>query len=108
MVLEVNRKLRVSKLQCLSHNHAQLNRVFVRTSPRQNRVMMQTWPILTVTGGDPESRLGKKENQRESGSMTLRVKKMRKWWRPKRNGCEFSEVPNEIYSLPTTLRVDQS
>ena len=45
----------------LSHNHAQLNRVSAVISLQNNRVMTQTWPILTVTGGDPESRLGRKE-----------------------------------------------
>ena len=70
--------------------------------------MMQTWPILTVTGGDPESRLERKEKQRESGSMSLMVKKAMNWWRLKRNGCEFTVVPDESYSLPMTLKVDLS
>ena len=36
------------------------------------------------------------------------VKKVMSGWRPKRNGCEFTVVPGEIYSLPTILRVDPS
>ena len=107
MVLEMNRKLRGDRLQCPSHNHAQLNRVSVMTSLQKNRVM-QTWRILTVTGGDPESRLGRKEKQRESGSMSLVAKKAMNRWRLKRNGCEFTVVPDEICSLPVTLRADQS
>ena len=95
-------------LQCLNHNHAKLNRVSVMASPQENKVMMQTWPILTVTGGDPESRLGRKEKQRESGSMFWVAKKAMNGWRLKRNGCEFTVVPDEIYSLPITLKVDPS
>ena len=30
------------------------------------------------------------------------------WWRPKRNGCEFTVVPDEFCSLPKTLRADLS
>ena len=56
-----------------------------------NNAMMQTLPILTVTGGDPESRLGRKEKHRESGSMSLMVKKAMIGWRLKRNGiCSLS------------------
>ena len=36
-------------LLCLSHNNAQVNRVSAVTSLQKNRVMTQTWPILTVT-----------------------------------------------------------
>ena len=36
------------------------HRVSVMTSLRENKAMMQTWAILRVTGGDPESRLGRK------------------------------------------------
>ena len=97
-------ELRGDPLQCLNHNHAQLNRVSVMASPQENKVMLQTWPILTVTGGDPESRLGRKEKQRESGSMSLVAKKAMDGWRPKRNGCEFTVVPDEIRSLPMTQR----
>ena len=32
--------------------------------PPREQSEMQTWPLLTVTGGDPESRLGRKEKQR--------------------------------------------
>ena len=88
--------------------HAQLNRVSVMASSQENKVMMQTWPILTVTGGDPESRLGRKEKQRESGSMSLVAEKAMNRWRPKRNGCEFTVVPDEICSLPVALRADLS
>ena len=37
MVLEMNRKLRRDPLQCLSHNHAQLNRVSVMASLQENK-----------------------------------------------------------------------
>ena len=36
---------------------------------------------------------------------SLMVKTVMNGWRPKGNGCEFTVVPDEIYSLPTTLRV---
>ena len=65
--------------------------------------MMQTLAILRVAGGDPESRLGTKKKQRESGSMSSMAKKAMNGWRPKRNGCEFTVVPDEICSLPTKL-----
>ena len=65
--------------------------------------MMQTWAILRATGRDPESRLGRKEKQRESGSMSLMAKKAMNGWRLKRNGCEFTAVPDEICSLPTNF-----
>ena len=73
MVLEMSRKFLGNPLRSLnhdqSHSHAQLNRVSVMTSLREIKVMMQTWAILRVTG-DPESRLERKEKQRESGSMS--------------------------------------
>ena len=78
------------------------------TSLRENKAMMQTWAILRVTGRDPESRLGRKEKQRESGSMSLMVKKAMNGWRLKRNGCESTVVPDEVYSLSITLKVDLS
>ena len=56
----------------------------------------------------PRESLGRKEKQRESGSMSLMVKKAMNGWRLKRNGCEFTVVPDEIYSLPMTLKVDLS
>ena len=34
------------------------------------------------------------------------VKKAMNGWRLQRNGCEFTVVPDEICSLPTTLRAD--
>ena len=43
-----------------------------------------TWAIPRVTGGDPESRLGRKEKQRGSGSVSLMAKKAMHGWRPKR------------------------
>ena len=64
------------QLRCLSHNHAQLNRVWVLINLRENRAMMRTWAILRVTGGDPESRLWKKEKQRGSGSTPSMTKKV--------------------------------
>ena len=36
------------------------------------------------------------------------VKKAMNGWRLKRNGCEFTVVPDEIRSLPPTLRADLS
>ena len=42
MVLVTNRKLRVDPLQCLNHNHPQLNRVSVMASTPENKAMMQT------------------------------------------------------------------
>ena len=69
---------------------------------------MQTWPILTVTGGDPESRLERKGKQRESGSMSLMVKKAMNGWRLERNGCEFTVVPDEICSLTIILMLELS
>ena len=36
------------------------------------------------------------------------AKKVTNGWRPKRNECEFTVVPDEICSLPTTLREDLS
>ena len=56
----------------------------------------------------PESRLERKEQQIESGSLCLMVMKVMNGWRPKRHGCEFTVVPDEICSLTTTLRVDLS
>ena len=91
MVLVLNRKLRGDPLQCLNHNHAQLNRMSVMASPQENKVMTQTWPILTVTG-----------------RRRLVAKKAMNGWRPKRNGCEITVVPNEIFALPVTLRADPS
>ena len=38
----------------------------------------------------------------------MNVKKAMNGWRLKRNGCEFTVVPDEICSLPTTLRADLS
>ena len=38
-----------------------------------NRTMMRTWAILRVTGGDPESRLWKKEKRRGPGLMMKKV-----------------------------------
>ena len=32
------------------------------------------------------------------------TKKAMKGWRPKKNGCESTVVPDEICSLPTTRR----
>ena len=58
--------------------------------------MTRTWTILRVTGGDPESRLGRKEKQR----MSLMAKKAMNGWRPKRNGCEFT--------VATTVKADLS
>ena len=83
MVLDMNR------------HHAQLNRVPKLTSLRENRA------ILRVTGGDTESRLGRKEKRKESGSTSLMAKTA--MW-PKKSGCECTVVPNEICSLPTTGR----
>ena len=61
--------------------------------------MMQTWPILTVIGGDPESRLERKEKQRESGSMSLMVKEAMNGWRLKRNGASSpSSQTRSIFS----------
>ena len=59
-------------------------------------------------GGDPESRLGRKEKQRESGSKSMMFKRAMNGWRPKRNGCEFTVVPDEICSFRTTFRTDLS
>ena len=89
-------------------HHVQLNRVSVMTSLPENKAMMQTWAILRVTRGDPESRLGRKEKQRDSGLLSSMAKKTMNGWRPKRNGCEFTVVPDEICSLPTTITADPS
>ena len=73
--------------------HVQLNRVSVLVSLRENKAMMQTWAILRVTGGDPESRSGRKEKQRGSGSMSLMVKKAM-------NGVETEEEWVRIHRRP--------
>ena len=89
-------------------HHAQLNRVPVLTSLRENRSMMRTLAILRMTRGDPESRLRRKEKQRESGSTSSMVKKAMYGRRAKKNGCESTVFTNEICSLRTTLRADLS
>ena len=48
----------------MSWRHVQLNRVSVLISLRENKAMMQTQAPLRVTGGDPESRSGRKETKR--------------------------------------------
>ena len=78
---QIGRSLKKLERQALAmvlemiRHHAQLNRVSVLTSLQENKAMMRPWAILRVTGGDPEIRLGRKEKQRESGSMSLMAKK---------------------------------
>ena len=57
---------------------------------------------------DPDSDRRRPRESLESGSMSLVAKKSMNGWRPKRNGCEVTIVPDEICSLPTTLRADLS
>ena len=71
VVLEVNRKLR--------RPHAQLNRVSVRTSHRENKVMVQTWPILTVTGGGPRESLGEERETKRARINVLEGEKSDEW-----------------------------
>ena len=68
----------------MSRHHAQLNRVSVLTSLRENRVLM----------GDPESDSRRPresavdERETKSGSTSSMAKKAMNGWRPKRNGYE--------------------
>ena len=55
----------------------------------------------------PRESLGE-ERETASGSMSFMAEKVMKGWRPKRNGCEFTVVPDEICFLATTPREDLS
>ena len=68
--------------------------VSVDQSPRE-KAMMRTWAILRVTGGNPESRLWKKEKQRGSGSTPSVTKKVMNGWRPRKIGCESTVFTDE-------------
>ena len=54
----------------------------------------------SVTGGDPESRLWRKEKRRESGSTSSMAMKAMHGWRPKQNGCESTGIPTRSVLSP--------
>ena len=57
---------------------------------------------------DPESdRRRPRESVGEEGeTKTVRFNEAMNGWRPNKKGCESTDVPDEICSLPTTLRAD--
>ena len=59
--------------------------------------------------GDPESDRSRPRESvvEERGTKGVRFNVLN-GWRPKKNGCESAVVPDEICSLPTTLRADLS
>ena len=72
--------------------------------------MMQTG-ILAVTGETQRVAWGGKRNKESQDQCPINVldgEESDEWGRLKRNGCEFTVIPDEIYSLPVTLKVDLS
>ena len=94
-------------LEMIRH-HAQLNRLSVLISlPREQSD--------DADMGDPEcdrrrprESLGEERKTKRVRIKSLVAKKAMNGWRPKRNGCELTVVPDVICSLPTTLRADLS
>ena len=84
MVLEMSMTLRRNPLRSLSHDHshshAQLNRADM-DDPENDRMRSR------------ESLGEERERQKESGSMSSMAKKAMNGWRSKRNGFEFTIVP---------------
>ena len=97
----------------MSRHHAQLNRVSVLTSLRENRAMLRTWAILKVTGADPESRLWRKEKQvQRSEWVEAEEEWVRIRRRPRRDlfsphdaqgGPELSDIPKRRESMVCSI-----
>ena len=89
MVLEMNGELRGDPFRCLSHNHAQLNRVSVMTASEGTK----TWAILSDRRRPRES-FGEGRETKRVRINVLDGEESDEWRRPMKNGSELTVVPD--------------